>query len=222
MATTGLQVIGLLVSIAGWVGGALVCAAPFWRVSAFVGDELVVNEVLWEGLWMSCLSQLGRIQCKVYDSALALPGSTQFCRVMIILSLLLGLLALPLGVIGMKCTHCMEGSRDGKARLVRMSGVIFMVAGVAFCLPVFWTTFSVIRDFYDPKVAAPLKRELGPALYLGGGVAFMMLVGGVMLYQGGSALSGVPTKPNFGKGAGPSKDNPQATATEGKQDKAYV
>ncbi|XP_053471642.1 claudin-4 [Ictalurus furcatus] len=218
MATTGLQVLGLLVSIAGWAGGILVCAAPFWRVSAFVADELVVSQVLWEGLWMTCLSELGRIQCKVYDSALALSGSTQFCRVMVILSILFGLLAVPLGVIGMKCTHCIEGARDVKTRLVRTAGGIFMAAGVAFFLPIFWTTFSVIRDFYDPNVAPPLKRELGPALYLGGGVAFMMLVGGVMLYQGGSAPSGVPTKPTFGKGAGPAKDNP----TEGKQDKAYV
>ncbi|KAF4075466.1 hypothetical protein AMELA_G00234740 [Ameiurus melas] len=218
MATTGLQVLGLLVSIAGWVGGTLVCAAPFWRVSAFVADELVVSQVLWEGLWMTCLSELGRIQCKVYDSALALSGSTQFCRVMVILSILFGLLAVPLGVIGMKCTHCIEGARDVKSRLVRTAGGIFMAAGVAFFLPIFWTTFSVIRDFYDPDVAPPLKRELGPALYLGGVVAFMMLVGGVMLYQGGSAPSGVPTKPTFGKGAGPAKDNP----TEGKQDKAYV
>ncbi|XP_053085971.1 claudin-4 [Pangasianodon hypophthalmus] len=223
MPTTGLQVLGFLVSIAGWVGGALVCATPFWRVSAFVGDELVVSEVLWEGLWMTCLSQLGRIQCKVYDSALALSGSTQFCRVMVILSLLLGLFALPLGAIGMKCTHCLEGARDAKARLVRTAGAIFMAAGVAFFMPVFWTTFAVIRDFYDPNVAPPLKRELGPALYLGGGVAFMMLVGGVMLYQGGSASSVVPTKSTFGKGAGPAKDNPHPTATaEGKQDKAYV
>ncbi|XP_026992251.1 claudin-4 [Tachysurus fulvidraco] len=218
MPTTGLQVLGVVVSIAGWVGGALVCATPFWRVSAFVGDELVVSEVLWEGLWMSCLSQLGRIQCKVYDSALALPGSTQFCRVMVILSVLFGLLALPLSVIGMKCTHCLEGARDTKSRLVRISGIIFMAAGVAFLMPVLWTTFVVIRNFYDPNVAPPLKRELGPALYLGGGVAFMMLAGGFMLYQGGSATTGVPTKPSLGKGAGPSKDNP----AEGKQDKAYV
>ncbi|XP_058236738.1 claudin-4 [Hemibagrus wyckioides] len=218
MPTTGLQVLGIVVSIAGWVGGALVCAAPFWRVSAFVGDELVVYEVLWEGLWMTCLSQPGKLQCKVYDSALALTGSTQFCRVMVILSLLCGLFALPLGVIGMKCTHCLEGAHDTKSRLVRIAGGIFMVAGVAFFLPVFWTTFSVIRDFYDLKVAPPLKRELGPALYLGGGVAFMMLAGGVMLYQGGSALSVVSTKPGFGKGAGSTKDNP----AEGKQDKAYV
>lgn len=218
MPTTGLQVLGVLVSIAGWVGGALVCVAPFWRVSAFVGDELVVSEVLWEGLWMTCLSQLGRIQCKVYDSALALSGSTQFCRVMVVLSLLLGFMALPLGVFGMKCTHCLEGARDAKSRLVRIAGAVYMAAGLAYFMPVFWTTFSVIRDFYDPNVAPPLKRELGPALYLGGAVAFMMLAGGFMLYQGGSAPSGVSTKPTFGKGAGPTKDNP----TDGKQDKAYV
>ncbi|XP_062866828.1 claudin-4 [Trichomycterus rosablanca] len=221
MATTGLQVLGFLVSIAGWLCGVLVCAAPFWRVSAFVGDELVVSEVRWEGLWMTCLSQPGRVQCKAYDSALALSGSIQFCRMMVVLSLLMGLLALPLGVVGLKCTHCLDGERGPKARLVRVAGAVFMAAGVAFFVPVFWTTVAVIRDFYDPNVAPPLKRELGPALYLGGGVALMMLLGGVMLHQGGAAPGGFPAKPGAIGAPTSAKNNPQAAA-EGKQEKAYV
>lgn len=223
MVTTGLQVVGILVSIIGWVGGALVCAAPFWRVSAFVGDELVVVEVLWEGLWMTCLSQLGKVQCKVYDSALALSGSLQFCRVTAVLSLLFGLLALPMGVVGLKCTHCLGELRDPKARLVRVAGGFFMAAGVLFFVPICWTTIAVIRDFYDPTVAQPLKRELGPALYLGGGMAIMMFLGGFMLYRGGSAAIGMPMKTSGGGGVGPAKNNPPSTATsEGKQERAYV
>ncbi|KAI4875621.1 hypothetical protein NFI96_008203 [Prochilodus magdalenae] len=167
MATTGLQVMGLLLSLTGWAGGALVCAVPWWRVSAFVGNELVVSEVQWEGLWMTCLSQWGKVQCKAYDSGLALSGSAQMCRGLTVLSLVLYLLALPLAVVGLKCTHCLGDQQRPKARLVQAAAIIFASAAVIFLIPISWTAHVVIRDFYDPSVAAPLKRELGPAIYLG-------------------------------------------------------
>ncbi|XP_043094056.1 claudin-9 [Puntigrus tetrazona] len=217
MANTGLQVMGLILGVAGWAFAILVCAAPWWRVSAFVGDELVVSQVQWEGLWMSCVSQWGRLQCKVYDSGLALPGSTQTCRGLCVLSLLLCLIALLLSVTGLKCTRCLGDAREGKARLVRLGAALFVAAAFFFFVPVCWTAYVVVRDFYDPNVAAPFKRELGPALYLGWGVTLLLLVGGVMLYLG-SASPGVPAVPVFGKGA---KGNPPSTA-ESKPEKVFV
>ncbi|XP_029950803.1 claudin-9-like [Salarias fasciatus] len=222
MASTGLQVLGLVLAVMGWVCGSLVCAAPLWRVSAFVGGELVIAQVLWEGLWMNCLSQTtGQIQCKTYDSTLALPTSAQAARGLTVLSLLLCLLALILGVSGAKCTHCMgDGKQADKARLARIAGVLFIVAGLAYLIPICWTAYAVIRDFYDPKVAAPLKRELGPALYLGWGASVMLLVGGVLLHIG-SSPPGTRATPVFGRGA---KDNPQAGAAGDakQQEKSFV
>ncbi|KAG7242484.1 hypothetical protein INR49_021367 [Caranx melampygus] len=173
MASTGLQLMGLVLAVLGWVFGALVCAAPLWRVSAFVGGELVIAQVMWEGLWMNCLSQsTGQIQCKTYDSTLALPMSAQAARGLTVLSLLLCLLALMLGVAGAKCTHCMgDGNQASKARLGRIAGVLFLVAGLGYLIPLCWTAHAVIRDFYDPNIAAPLKRELGRPCTLAGGPA---------------------------------------------------
>ncbi|XP_017545026.1 claudin-9 [Pygocentrus nattereri] len=216
MATTGLQVLGLLLSLTGWAGGALVCAAPWWRVSAFAGDELVVSEVLWEGLWMTCLSQWGKVQCKVFDSGLALSGSAQLCRGLTVLSLLLCLLALPLAVAGLKCTHCLGDQQGPKASLVRAAAVLFVFAAVVFLLPITWTAYVVIRDFYDPNVAPPLKRELGPAIYLGWIVAVVMLVGGAVLYMGSTSTSAPPIISSSGR------NNPEPATMEDKAAKAYV
>ncbi|XP_051982669.1 claudin-4 [Xyrauchen texanus] len=218
MANTGLQVMGLVLGVAGWAFGILVCATPWWRVSAFVGDELVVSQVLWEGLWMTCLSQWGRLQCKVYDSGLALTGSTQTCRALCVLSLLLCLFAVPLCVVGLKCTRCLGDAHESKTRLVRAGAILFLLAAFFFLLPVCWTAYVVIRDFYDPNVAAPLKRELGPALYLGWGVTVLMLVGGAVSYLG-SASPGVPAMPVFGRRG---KVNPPPTTTESKPEKVFV
>ncbi|KAM9856816.1 claudin-4-like [Aulostomus maculatus] len=222
MASTGLQLLGLVLAVLGWVSGALVCAAPLWRVSAFVGGELVIAQVLWEGLWMNCLSQTtGQIQCKTYDSTLALPTSSQVARGLTVLSLLLCLLALLLGVTGAKCTHCMgKGNQVSKARLARTAGVLFLVAGLAYLIPICWTAYSIIKDFYDPNVAAPLKRELGPALYLGWGSSVLLLVGGTLLHIGSSPV-GERAFPVVG---GAKKNNPHAgVAGEVKQpEKSFV
>uniref|UniRef100_UPI0037E8322E claudin-9-like n=1 Tax=Semicossyphus pulcher TaxID=241346 RepID=UPI0037E8322E len=222
MASTGLQLLGLVFAMLGWACGVLVCAAPLWRVSAFVGGELVIAQVLWEGLWMNCLSQTtGHIQCKTYDSTLALPMSLQVARGLAVLSLLLCLLALLLAVTGAKCTHCMgDGNQASKARLARIGGVLFLVAGLAYLIPICWTAYAIIRDFYDPNVAAPLKRELGPALYLGWGACLLLLVGGALLHVGSSP----PVGKTLPVGRGAAKDNPHTGAAgEGKQqEKSFV
>lgn len=222
MASTGLQLLGLVLAVLGWVFGALVCAAPLWRVSAFVGGELVIAQVVWEGLWMNCLSQTtGQIQCKSYDSTLALPTSAQAARGLTVLSLLLCLVALMLAVAGAKCTHCMgDGNQAAKARLARTAGVLFLVAGLAYLTPICWTAYAIVRDFYDPNIAAPLKRELGPALYLGWGACVLLLVGGVLLHVGSSSPGG-RALPVIG---GAAKDNPhRGAAGEAKQqEKSFV
>ncbi|XP_029992177.1 claudin-9-like [Sphaeramia orbicularis] len=222
MASTGLQLMGLVLGVLGWVCGALVCAAPLWRVSAFVGGELVIAQVLWEGLWMNCLSQTtGHIQCKTYDSTLALPTSAQAARGLTVLSLLLCLLAIILAVAGAKCTHCMGDSNQApKARLAKIAGVLFLVAGLAYMTPICWTAYAIIRDFYDPNVAAPLKRELGPALYLGWGASVLLLVGGVLLHIGSSPPAG-RTPPSIG-GAGKNNSKTAAAGEVKQPEKSFV
>lgn len=221
MASTGLQLVGIVLAVLGWVFGALVCAAPLWRVSAFVGGELVIAQVLWEGLWMNCLSQTtGQIQCKTYDSTLALPWSAQAARGLTVLSLLLCLLALLLAVAGAKCTHCLgDSSPSSKTRIARLAGVLFLFAGIIYMVPICWTAYGIIRDFYDPNVAAPLKRELGPALYLGWGASVLIIVGGFLL-QHGSTPPIIRMKPVI---SAPTKDNPKTGAGEVKQpEKSFV
>ena len=129
MATTGMQLLGLVLSIVGWVGGALVLAMPLWRVTAFIGNNIVPAQIIWEGLWMTCIVQsTGQIQCKVYDSMLALPSDMQAARGLTVLSVLMCGMALALGVVGVKCTKCI-GQNSLKARVARIAGALFAMAG---------------------------------------------------------------------------------------------
>lgn len=219
MASTGLQLLGLVLALLGWAGGALVCAAPLWRVTAFIGNSLVRAQVVWEGLWMSCVIQsTGEIQCKVYDSVLALPGDMQAARVLCLLALMLCALALALGVLGAKCTRCL-GRPSLKARVGQVAGVLFALAGFLYLIPICWTAHAVIRDFYDPAVADPHKRELGPALFLGWGMSALLLIGGALLALG-SAPPGSGSALSF-RGGG-AKNNPSKPAEGEEPAKAYV
>uniref|UniRef100_A0A3Q3B9J8 Claudin n=1 Tax=Kryptolebias marmoratus TaxID=37003 RepID=A0A3Q3B9J8_KRYMA len=106
MAAAGLQILGVLLAGIGFVGTIIVCALPMWKVSAFIGNNIVTAQVFWEGLWMNCVQQsTGQMQCKVYDSMLALPQDLQAARALVIISILTAFLGLLLAVIGGKCTN---------------------------------------------------------------------------------------------------------------------
>lgn len=130
---------------------------------------------------MSCVVQsTGQMQCKVYDSLLALPQDLQAARALCVVTLLIVLLGLLVYLAGAKCTTCVE-DRNSKSRLVLISGIIFVISGVLTLIPVCWTAHSIIQDFYNPLVADAQKRELGASLYLGWAASGLLLLGGGLL-----------------------------------------
>lgn len=75
MANKGLQLLGFTLSVLGLVGLIVGTILPQWKMSAYVGDNIITAVAMYQGLWMSCAFQsTGQIQCKVYDSILQLDG----------------------------------------------------------------------------------------------------------------------------------------------------
>ncbi|OCT94145.1 hypothetical protein XELAEV_18011811mg [Xenopus laevis] len=181
MASMGLQVLGIALSVIGWLGALVCCVLPMWRVSAFIGNNIVVAQIIWEGLWMNCVVQsTGQMQCKVYDSLLALPQDLQAARALTVIAVIVALLGLLFSIIGGKCTNCVE-DESSKAKVIILSGIVFIVAGVLTLIPVSWSANNIIRDFYNPLVVEAQKRELGASLYIGWAAAALLLLGGAML-----------------------------------------
>ncbi|NXR96942.1 CLD8 protein, partial [Hypocryptadius cinnamomeus] len=176
-----LQIAALILGGVGMVGTLAATAMPQWRVSAYVEGNIVVFETIWEGLWMDCISQLGlRLQCKFYDSVLALPPPLEALRALMCLAMALAVAAFLLAVAGVTYTqHGKEGPR-AVSTFILAAGVAFLLTGSLVLLPVSWTAGGVIRDFYDPEVPVPLKRELGAALYVGWGSGALLLAAGAM------------------------------------------
>ncbi|TKS82830.1 Claudin-4 Clostridium perfringens enterotoxin receptor [Collichthys lucidus] len=181
MVSLGLELAGVILSALGWVLSVISCALPMWRVSAFIGANIVTAQVYWEGLWMNCVFQsTGQMQCKVYDSMLALPQDLQAARALTIATIIVGIVALLISMVGAKCTNCIEDDRI-KARVMASSGGAFITAALAQLVPVSWSAHTIIIEFYSPLIPSGQKMEIGAALYLGWAAAALLLLGGSIL-----------------------------------------
>ncbi|XP_041096993.1 claudin-4-like [Polyodon spathula] len=181
MAAVGIQILGIALAVIGWIGTIIICALPMWKVTAFIGSNIVTSQIIWEGLWMNCVVQsTGQMQCKVYDSMLALPQDLQAARALVVISLLVSLIALLLSIVGGKCTNCVE-DESTKAKVCIVSGIIFIIAGVLVLIPVCWCANTIVRDFYNPLLTDAQRREIGASLYIGWGAAGLLILGGGLL-----------------------------------------
>ncbi|XP_056267870.1 claudin-like protein ZF-A89 [Pseudoliparis swirei] len=181
MAAAGLQILGVFLAIVGFVGDVIICALPMWKVSAFIGSNIVTAQTFWEGLWMTCVMQsTGQMQCKVYDSMLALPSDLQAARALIVISILIVLMGILLAVVGGKCTNFIE-DEETKSKVAIAAGVFFIVGGILCLIPVCWSAHVIIRNFYNPMMTDGQRRELGASLFIGWGSAGLLLIGGSLL-----------------------------------------
>uniref|UniRef100_A0A8C5DAC6 Claudin 4 n=1 Tax=Gouania willdenowi TaxID=441366 RepID=A0A8C5DAC6_GOUWI len=193
MVSGARQITGLVLALIAFLGSIVACALPAWKVTAFIGANIVTAQVIWEGLWMSCVKQsTGQMQCKIYDSLLALPKSLQASRSLVVIAIIVGVFGLVLGVAGGKCTNFVKEERE-KSKVAIASGVVFLVAGLLMLIPVSWTANTIIRDFYSPIITNAQRRELGlgACLYIGWGASILLILGGGMFIQ-----STCPLKPH--------------------------
>ncbi|CAI5772662.1 claudin-8-like [Podarcis muralis] len=181
-ASAALQFAGLILGGIGAVGTFAITGMPQWRVTAFIESNVVVFETSWEGLWMNCIQQSNiRLQCKVYDSLLALPPDLQASRGLMCAASALAFLAFAVAVLGMKCTKCTGNDDRIKGYILLAGGITFIVTGIVVLIPVCFVAHNIIRDFYNPAIQLAQKRELGEALYIGWTSAFCLVAGGAIL-----------------------------------------
>lgn len=163
------------------IGTLAATIMPQWRVSAYIGVNIVVFETIWEGLWMDCISQMGiRLQCKFYDSLLALPAPLEAFRALMCTAVVLSIISFLMAIVGVKYTHRTREDSQGISIFLLAAGVAFLLTGILVLIPVSWTAGSIIHDFYDPEVPMPLKRELGSALYVGWVSTALLIAAGAM------------------------------------------
>lgn len=181
MPSVGLEILGVALAVLGWILAIVSCALPMWRVSAFIGMNIVTAQITWEGLWMNCVVQsTGQMQCKIHDSMLALSADLQAARALTVISIVVGVVGVLVAMMGAKCTNCVE-EETAKARVMIAAGVAFCLTSLTQLIPVSWSAHSIITEFYNPMIPEGQKREIGAALYLGWAAAAFLLIGGGIL-----------------------------------------
>lgn len=186
----GLQMLGSILALIGYIGVIIVSGLPMWRVTAFIGTNIVTAQIFWEGIWMNCVVQsTGQMQCKVYDSMLALTSDLQAARALMVIALVVGIAGICMAFTAGKCTNLIAEGK-GKARAAVAAGVILIITGILCLIPVSWTASSIMRDFYNPSLVDAQRRELGASLYIGWGAGLLLVLGGGLL------CSSCPTQQN--------------------------
>ncbi|NWX55879.1 CLD14 protein, partial [Promerops cafer] len=209
MASWALELLGFSLSLLGLIGTLIATILPHWWRSAHVGTNIITAVAYVKGLWMECVwHSTGVYQCQVHRSQLALPADLRAARAMMVISCLLAVLAAGVAVVGMRCTHCAEGS-PAKASIAGSGGIGFVAAGLLCLVPVSWSTNDVVTDFYNPTLPAGMKYEIGQALYLGFVSSALTILGGALLCT--SFLGNeTPFQPHSAPAAPPSSRPPSA------------
>ncbi|XP_010955261.3 claudin-5 [Camelus dromedarius] len=192
MGSAALEILGLVLCLVGWVGLILACGLPMWQVTAFLDHNIVTAQTTWKGLWMSCVVQsTGHMQCKVYDSVLALSTEVQAARALTVGAVLLALVALFVTLAGAQCTTCVTPG-PAKARVALTGGALYAFCGLLALVPLCWFANIVVREFYDPTVPMSQKYELGAALYIGWAASALLMCGGGLVCCGAWVCVGRP------------------------------
>ncbi|KAF7669077.1 hypothetical protein LDENG_00252150 [Lucifuga dentata] len=173
------QLLAICLAIIGFLGTILICALPAWKVTAFVGANIITSQVFWEGLWMNCVIQsTGHAQCKAYDSILALPQELQASRALICVSIAVSVVAIGLTVVGAQCTNFFHHDWHTKTNIGIAAGIVFIIAGLLCVIPVSWSAHSIITGFFNPLATEERRGELGASIYVGWVSGALLIIGG--------------------------------------------
>ncbi|XP_077401350.1 LOW QUALITY PROTEIN: claudin-7-A [Vanacampus margaritifer] len=182
MANSGIQLLGFFMSLTGIVGLIIGTILPQWKMSAYIGDNIITAVAMYQGLWMSCAFQsTGQLQCKIYDSILQLDSSLQATRALMIVGIIVSVAGLGVACMGMKCTTCGGGDKLRKARVAMTGGIILLVGGLCAIVACSWFAHNVIRAFYNPYTPVNTKFEFGAAIFIAWGGSLLDVLGGAML-----------------------------------------
>ena len=166
----GKEIVAIALALIGWITAVVACVLPTWKVSAVTEAGTGRAQIIWKGLWMSCVTKSpGQTQCTAYDSRETLSSDLQAARDMTVIAIITALLPLTLSFMGAKCTNCIK-DKALKARVMIVSGVFFVIAGCLVLIPASWIKNSIVQE-KTPRVS----------LYFSFAASALLITGGVLL-----------------------------------------
>ncbi|XP_075045592.1 claudin-24-like [Mixophyes fleayi] len=163
------------------LGCVLTCVSTF--VPLWKNLNLDLNEMeIWNmGLWQTCVVQdEGPMECKDFDSFLALPFPLRMSRILMLLSNGLGIIALIVSVI---CLDCLKfGELHAKKKFALCGGTLLWASGITALVPVSWIAYDTVQEFWDETIPEIVPRwEFGEAMFMCWFGSFFLVFGGSLL-----------------------------------------
>ncbi|XP_061624163.1 putative claudin-24 [Phyllopteryx taeniolatus] len=181
LTTKIMQRTAVFVTFGGLVTSLITTFLPLWKT---MNSDLNEVENWYSGLWHMCLytEEVG-VQCKAYDSLLGLPVDLQISRVLMLVSLCTGGLALLVAVPGLDGVHVCLDRCGERRRFLILCGVLSWVSGISALAPVSIVAYATVVEFWDKGLPDVMPRwEYGEAVFSGwfGGLA--LLTGGTLFF----------------------------------------
>ncbi|KAM4549422.1 claudin-1 [Odontesthes bonariensis] len=172
MASSALQLLGFLISLAGVAATVAATFMVEWS------KEAQGKHRVYEGLWMTC-SGTERTTCEIHQSVLKLSTEVQATRAVMLISLFLSAVALMVSTVGMKCTHFMDSMPKSKSTIALIGGILFMVSGLLAIIITSWYVKMIVQTFKESHRLQ--SREFGNAVFVSWGGGLFTVIGGILL-----------------------------------------
>lgn len=170
-----LELGALALAFLGWICAILTRCLALWKVSGTVDNTTASMPAYWDGVWLEWdhwdLAHDGSLHCSFYQTLMRLSGNFRTWRSLVTASIGAGAFAVVISAVGaMRFPH--------RGQIKVFSGAVFVLSGILLLVPTAWTCHHTSQPL---EGAIPLKRDWGPALYLGWISFSFMLVGGAFL-----------------------------------------
>ncbi|XP_077417099.1 claudin-24 [Vanacampus margaritifer] len=181
LTTKTMQRTAVLVTFGGLLTCLITTFLPLWKT---MNSDLNEVENWYSGLWHMCLytEEVG-VQCKAYDSLLGLPVDLQISRVLMLVSVCTGGLALLAALPGLDGVHVSSDRCAKRRSFLILGGVLSWVAGITTLAPVSIVAYTTVAEFWNRGFPDVMPRwEYGEAMFSGwfGGLA--LLTGGTLFF----------------------------------------
>nr|URX57492.1 claudin 15c [Lateolabrax maculatus] len=178
--STAVEATGFMMCMLSWLINGAALSNDYWKIST-VSGSVIISQRQFENLWHACAeNSAGIAECRDFESMLALPAHVQACRALMIITLLLGLGAMIVSLLGMKCIKIGSATEQSKAKIAITGGVLSILSGLCCMIAVSWYAYRVVQDFNNPFFGG-VRFELGTGLYMGWGGASLAVLGGGFL-----------------------------------------
>ncbi|XP_037533071.1 claudin-4-like [Nematolebias whitei] len=181
MSKIAKETAGQVLSFVGLVLAAVTCGIPLWRVTSYVGANIETGQIIWDGLWMRCVTQsTGQMQCSMTNNVMSMSQDLQAARALVIICLVIGLIGFLISFVGAKCTSCLKTDL-GNAVAVVTAGFLIIISAIAILIPVCWSAAITISDYSSSAILDTQRREIGASIYIGWASAGILLIAGIIL-----------------------------------------